>query len=52
MDDLDITLAVRKQMELRTAAEHDPQADPSLYTPWSILGPDDYVKHGISEKAV
>lgn len=42
MEDLDITLAVKKDLELRRDAEVNSDADPSLYSPWAIMGPMDY----------
>lgn len=42
MDDLEISLSVREQLELRREAETAPNTDPSLYTPWAILGPMDF----------
>jgi hypothetical protein len=44
MEDLEITLAVRKHAELRRDCEIDQNADPSLYCPWGIMGPMDYSK--------
>lgn len=42
MEDLEITLRVRKQLELRRQAETDSKLDPSLYTPWGRMGLEDY----------
>ena len=42
MEDLEIKLAVEKECRLRRDAETDPNADPSLYVPWGIMGPQDY----------
>ncbi len=47
MDDLEISLRLRTQQDARKQAEADPCADPSLYTPWGILGPQDYSKKDI-----
>lgn len=49
MDDLEISLQVQRQVDLRRNAEIDPQADISLYVPWGIMGPEDYKKHGKGE---
>lgn len=50
MEDLDISLAVKKQVDHRRNAEQSPQADISLYVPWGIMGSEDYKKVGKSEK--
>lgn len=50
MEDLDISIAVKKQVDHRRNAEQDPQADISLYVPWGIMGSEDYKKAGKSEK--
>lgn len=42
MEDLEITLRVRAEMELRRQAEHNPKIDPSLLTPWGRMGLLDY----------
>lgn len=47
MEDVAINLAVRELLELRRNAEIDPQADISLYVPWGIMGPDDYLKRTV-----
>ena len=47
MEDLEISLRLRTQQDARKQAEVDPQEDPSLYTPWGILGPQDYAKEGL-----
>jgi hypothetical protein len=44
MDEVEITLAIRKEMEASKSARTDPNADPSLFAPWGILGPQDYAE--------
>lgn len=45
MEDLEITLRIKKQLELRNQAAADPNMDPSLYTPWARMGLTDYREH-------
>lgn len=35
MEDFEIELAIRKEMELRNLSEKYPALDPSLFTPWA-----------------
>jgi hypothetical protein len=42
MDELEINLAVRKEMDAREEAQTSADADPSLTCPWGIMGPKDY----------
>jgi hypothetical protein len=41
MEDVAISLAVEKQCQKRCQAIEDPTVDPSLYTPWGMMGPAD-----------
>ena len=41
MEDVDISIAVAQQIEKRGQASVEASADPSLYTPWGIMGPAD-----------
>lgn len=42
MDDLEIKLAIERELDAREDAQVNPDADPSLTCPWGIMGPLDY----------
>lgn len=49
MEDIDIKLQIERLIKAQRDAEHNPCADPSLYVPWGIMGPQDY-KDNIGRK--
>lgn len=51
MEDLEISLGIRKQLELRREAETDPNMDPALYTPWARMGLEDYQERQVKSDA-